>query len=109
VQQTRGSLLVLESGGDMSADVCDEAGTESDGRVVPLDRFFDVEDVDMRRVAAAGLFVPAEEVGVRVPARVDGVLDDHARGGAVLPAATAEQRPLEVMVMHASTLLCGGS
>nr|WP_246411434.1 hypothetical protein [Amycolatopsis dendrobii] len=93
----------------MSADVCDEAGAELDGRVVPLNRVFDVEDVDVRRVAGATLLVPAEEVGVLVPARVDGVLDDHARRGAVLLAAAAEQRPFEVVVMHASALLCGGS
>ncbi|MEU0794858.1 hypothetical protein ABZ342_32765 [Amycolatopsis sp. NPDC005961] len=40
--QARGSLLVLESGGDMDSDVCDELWAEADSGVVGLDSFLDV-------------------------------------------------------------------
>nr|WP_067667127.1 hypothetical protein [Nocardia miyunensis] len=92
----------------MRADFQDELRAEANSGVVGFDRVFDERDVDVRCVAGAVLSVAAEEVGVFGAPGLDDVLDDHALSDADSFTALAEQRPLQVVVMHPPTLAgCG--
>jgi hypothetical protein len=93
----------------VGSDVVREARSKADRLVVPLDSVLDEQEVDVGRLAGTGLGKAAEEVEVLVALRVDGALDGHASRSAGSVAAAAEQGALEVVVVHATTLLRGGS
>ncbi|MFC4081739.1 hypothetical protein [Amycolatopsis samaneae] len=77
VEETAGSLLVLERRRDVRPDTGDEVEAEPDGGVVSLDGFLDVQDVEVRSATGAALLVSAEEVHVLGATGVDRALDDH--------------------------------
>ncbi|WP_206304497.1 hypothetical protein [Streptomyces sp. B27] len=109
MEEPSGSLLFTNGLGDVSADVGDEGRTEPHTGIVALDGILDVDDVDVRSPAGAVLPVAAEEVQVFGATSIDCALEDQALGDARLPTPLAEERSLEVVVVHPTTLTRNGA
>ncbi|HEX7661632.1 MAG TPA: hypothetical protein VF444_19335 [Pseudonocardiaceae bacterium] len=109
VEQSSGCFFVFQCLGDVRADAGDELGAEPQGGVVSFDGFFDAQDVDVWGVTGAGLFVPAEEVGVLAAVPVDDVLDDHSSDPAGLLAASAEDAAFQVVVVDSAAFCRSGA
>lgn len=108
VQQSCGFLLFADDGVDLGSDIADERLAEADRGVVPFDGVLNQFGVDVWGVAGAVLPVAAKEVQVFGPLGVPGALDDHPLGNPGSSAAPAEQRALEVVVVHPPPLLGRG-
>ncbi|MCC9710220.1 hypothetical protein E4N62_36135 [Streptomyces sp. MNU76] len=100
--QKLGRRLLLTDGlRQVCPYVGDELRAEAHAGVVILDSFLQAADVDVRQLAGVAVAPGAEEVGVDVAVTVLGVREDHAALGAAEVLATpAEQRALEVVVVH---------
>ncbi|WUS75959.1 hypothetical protein OG394_14225 [Kribbella sp. NBC_01245] len=91
----------------MRSGAVDEGGAEANRSVEVFDCVLDADGVDVRRLAVAAFAaVAAEEVDVLGAACFDCGLDDHALGDAVLLAASAEQRALQVVVVDTAAFAC---
>ncbi|WP_262064047.1 hypothetical protein [Streptomyces sp. STR69] len=98
-------LLLVDHGRQFGAHGRDELWREAHRGVMILDGFLGLLYRDVRQLTDVIEAAIAEEVPVDVAVPVGGVLDDHA--AAVTTPATAgaaEQRTLQLVVVHASSL-----
>ncbi|MDH2389071.1 hypothetical protein QCN29_09760 [Streptomyces sp. HNM0663] len=101
MQQLGRRFLLTDGLRQVSPYVGDELRAEANAGVVILDGFLQAADVDVRQLAGVAVASSAEEVGVDIAVAVLGVREDHAALGAAEVLATpAEQRTLEVVVVH---------
>nr|WP_046726624.1 hypothetical protein [Streptomyces humi] len=98
-------LLFVDHGGQMRAHGRDELWCEAHCGVVVFDGFLDLFDRDVRQLTNVIEAAVAEEVPIDVAVPVGGVLDDHAAlFASAATTGAAEQRTLQLVVMHAPSL-----